>query len=201
MRIYFTANLDQNPKLAPRCQGIADTLTGAGVLLMSNVEKYNLAAFTSQDLEKMDQTGALMIERVDGLILEGTWPVAEAGYLVAIALAHQKPILFLVEKGTSVDKALLSLQKGKSASQFLQIVPYTEGSLQKIILDFIGGIEAGPGREIPNIKFTLRITPRIERYLQWKVQNTKLKKADYLRNVIEELMENDERFKKFLERK
>ncbi len=46
----------------------------------------------------------------------------------------------------------------------------------------------------PSIKFTLRITPRIEKYLSWKIKNTEKTKADYLRGEIEKIMEEDDEF-------
>ncbi len=51
--------------------------------------------------------------------------------------------------------------------------------------------------KIPKIKFTLRITPEIEQYLTFKVANTKESKAEYVRKLLEELMEKDEGYKKF----
>ncbi|MBU1167747.1 GAF domain-containing protein, partial [Patescibacteria group bacterium] len=52
--------------------------------------------------------------------------------------------------------------------------------------------------KIPNIKFTLRISKEIDRYLNWKVHNTKKTKADFLREaILEDLMEPDEEYKKF----
>lgn len=52
--------------------------------------------------------------------------------------------------------------------------------------------------KIPKIKFTLRITPEIEQYLTFKVTNTKESKAEYVRKLLEELMEKDDGYKKFL---
>lgn len=52
--------------------------------------------------------------------------------------------------------------------------------------------------EKADIKFTLRITPKIEKYLSWKTQNTDLTKADYLREMIDKDLTSDEDFKKFI---
>jgi hypothetical protein len=56
-------------------------------------------------------------------------------------------------------------------------------------------------KEIPRIKFTLRITPTIDEYLDWKSQEVKLKKADFLRDEIDQLIAKDAEFQKYLERK
>lgn len=52
----------------------------------------------------------------------------------------------------------------------------------------------------PTIKFTLRISKEIERYLKWKVHNTDKSKADFLREVIvDDLIANDTAYQEFLD--
>ena len=62
-------------------------------------------------------------------------------------------------------------------------------------------MEKGEGKETPTIKFTLRITPRIERFLHWKTHNTKVSKADFLRELIERLIDQDEDYQRFVGKK
>jgi len=201
MRIYFTADNQAEEKLQKRFSQIIDTLSSAGVLVMSNLADKNLSGFSSQDLEKIDQAGEGLLEKMDALIIEGTRPVPESAYLIAIALAHQKPILYLSEKGKAINKNLVHLQKDKNTAKFLNLKYYTENVLEKILLDFLQTIEKGEGREAPTIKFTLRITSRIERYLHWKTHNTKITKADFLRGLIEGLIDKDEDYQKFVGKK
>ncbi len=197
MRIYFTADNQAEEKLQTRFSKIISILSNAGVLVMSNLADKNLSGFSSQDLEKIEQAGEIMIEKMDALIIEGTRPVPESAYLIAIALTHQKPILYISEKGKLINKNLIHLQKDKNTAKYLSLQYYTENTLENSILNFLQNVEHGEGREAPTIKFTLRITPRIERFLQWKTHNTKITKADYLRDLIEELIDKDEDYKKF----
>ena len=198
MRIYFTADNQAEEKLQKRFSRIIEILNDAGVLVMSNLADVNLSGFSSQDLEKMNQAGEGVMEKMDALIIEGTRPIAESAYLVAIALAHQKPILYFAEKGKTINKNLVHLQKDKNTGKFLGLKYYTENILEKTLLDFLQTIEQGEGREAPTIKFTLRITPRIERFLHWKTHNTKKTKADFLRELIEKLIDEDQDYKKFV---
>ncbi len=165
---------------------------------MSNLAQKNISGFSSQDLERIGQSGEVMLEKVDALVIEGTRPLPESGYLVALALAHKKSILYLVEKGASTNKNLMHLLKDKNTAKLINLVEYTEKSLDQEVLNFLQTVEKGEGREIPSIKFTLRITPRIERYLYWKTHNTKISKADYLRNMIEGLIDEDKDYRKFV---
>ena len=200
MRIYFAADNQAESKLQQRFSRVVDTLNSAGVLVMSNLAERNLSNFSGADLEKIDQSGEILIEKVDALIVEESKPLAESGYLIAIALAYRKPILYLLEQGKQFNKNLLHLTTDKQTATLLHLKHYTDRSLEQTLIDFLAAVEQGGGREFPSIKFTLRITSRIERYLQWKTNNTKLSKADYLRNVIEDIIAHDEGYQRFISR-
>lgn len=198
MRLYFAADNQAEEKLQKRFSHIISILSEAGVLVMSNLADKNLVGFSSQDLDKINQSGEVLLEKMDALVIEGTKPISESGYLIAIALAHHKPILYLSEKGKLINKNLLHLRKDKSTAKLLQLEYYTDKNLDNVVLDFLQIVEKGEGREAPTIKFTLRITPRIERYLHWKTHNTKISKADFLRELIEGLIDKDENYQKFV---
>ncbi|OGY43848.1 MAG: hypothetical protein A2729_05180 [Candidatus Buchananbacteria bacterium RIFCSPHIGHO2_01_FULL_39_14] len=197
MRIYFAADNQAEERLQKRFSDIIEVLSNAGVLVSSNLADKNLVNFSSQDLEKISQAGETILEKMDGLVIEETKSLAESGYLIALALAHKKPILYLLEKGKTVNKNLLHLKNDKSITKLLNLKNYTEKDLEQIILEFLGEVEKGEGKQLPNIKFTLRVTSRIERYLHWKTHNTKLSKADFLRELIKKLIDQDEDYKKF----
>ena len=200
MRIYFTADNQAEDKLQKRFVRVIDLLSNAGVLVMSNLAGTNLSGFSNADLDRMNQAGEGMLERMDGLIIEGSSYLPESGYMIAIALAHKKPILYLSDKTRPINKNLLHLRKNKDAAKLLKLESYIDANLEKIVTEFLQQVERGEGREIPNIKFTLRITSRIERYLHWKTHNTSLSKADFLREEIEELIDKDEEYQKFVKK-
>jgi len=196
MQIYFSANKDAQD-LKNRFQKIIDILTNAGNSVMSDLGLQKSARFSETDIEKIRSAGQTLLEQMDALIIEATVRSPENGYLVALALTHKKPTLFLHQKGTDIDKNLLSLQKEKNTQHLLHIQSYSEDKLKNILLEFINLAEKKAGKQLPKIKFTLRITPRIERYLHWKTHNTKISKADFLREEIEKMIEKDEEFKKY----
>ena len=200
MRIYFTADNQAEDKLQKRFVRVIDLLSNAGVLVMSNLAGTNLSGFSNADLDRMNQAGEGMLERMDGLIIEGSSYLPESGYMIAIALAHKKPILYLSDKTRPINKNLLHLSNNNDASKLLKLESYIVANLEKIVTEFLQQVERGEGREIPNIKFTLRITSRIERYLHWKTHNTSLSKADFLREEIEELIDKDEEYQKFVKK-
>lgn len=197
MRVYFTADKSAEEKAQRNFSKIIEVLTNSGVLVMSNLLNQNVSGFSSQDLEKIEESGEVLLEKMDALMIEGSKPFAESGYMIAIALAHKKPILYLTEKSKPVSQNLIHLKKDKETAKLLDIEQYTDSSLDKVVLSFLQKVEKGQGREVPNIKFTLRITPRIERYLHWKTHNTKVSKADFLRELIEKLIDEDESYLKY----
>ena len=200
MRIYFTADNQAEDKLQKRFVMIIDSLAKAGVLVMSNLVGSGLKGFSGADLDRMEQAGEGMLERMDALIIEGSSYLAESGYLIAIALAHKKPVLYLSDKTRPINKNLIHLKKNKDAAKLLSLEYYTEGNLAKVLNNFLGQVERGEGWEVPNIKFTLRITSRIERYLHWRTHNTKISKADFLREMIEKMIDEDEEYQKFVKK-
>jgi hypothetical protein len=201
MRLYFAADEQAEEKYQKRFSRIIEILDQAGVLVMSNLVDKNVSGFSSQDLEKFDAEGVVLLEKMDALIIEGTRPVGESGYLIALALAHQIPILYISEKTKPISQNLIHLRKDKKTAGLLNLQYYSEKTMEKTILDFLQTLETGEGRQIPNIKFTLRITPRIERFLHWRTANTKKTKADFLRELIEKLIDNDGEYQKFSSKK
>lgn len=119
----------------------------------------------------------------------------QSTYLIALALAKQKPVLYFIEQGRRPPSAIRQLQEHELFRRLLRIIPFTKKSLERDIAKAVHGIEDGTLAEVPTIKFTLRVTPSMERYLQWKSKKTGLSKADFLRQVVqEEIIDKDQEY-------
>ncbi|MFA6918966.1 MAG: hypothetical protein WC244_02525 [Patescibacteria group bacterium] len=199
MKIYFSVNQDNTIKGSDFAESVVKILNRAGVLVLSNFKQEDIFEFAEQDLERVENSGESILKKIDAIIIDSNSSTEENGYLVALALTHKKPILYLVEKGYVIDRHLSGLLKNKDVAKLLRVAFYHDHNLEKVILKFIAETESGNGTEVPNIKFTLRITSKIERYLYWKTHNTKLSKADYLRDILEKMIAEDEEYKKYLE--
>ncbi|MFA6421846.1 MAG: hypothetical protein WCV92_00345 [Candidatus Buchananbacteria bacterium] len=197
MKIYFSVaqNTEKNTDLAEQ---VVRILNQAGILVLSNYKQEDIFEFAEQDLERVENSGESILKKIDAIIIDSNSSTEESGYLIALALTHKKPILYLAEKGNVLDRHLSGLLKNKDVAKILKVAFYYDQNLEKVILKFITEIETGYGIENPNIKFTLRITSRIERYLYWKTHNTKTSKADYLRDILEKMIAEDEEYKKYL---
>jgi len=201
MKLYFYSPEQKNEKLQQNCGVVLSTLKNAGVVVVASYDEQHLTDFSKEDLEKINMTGENLLDKMDGLIIEASHPDSEVGYLLAYAISQKKPTLYIYEKGTSTKGALLYLSS-KNIPDFIWIKPYLSNDLEKIILEFINKVETGERQEIPSIKFTLRITPQMERYLTWKAQKLGRTKADFLREFItDEVIKKDIEFQEYIKKK
>lgn len=171
------------------------TLKNAGVILVTNIEENYEADFSQKELRRLKMSGQNLLDKMDAFVIEATQPDPEVGYLLAYAMSQKKPVLYLVLKGTKIGGRLRQLP------DHVVIKEYTEESVVEELMEFLRHLEQGWEDASPTIKFTLRITPQIERYLNWKANRKKITKADYLRDaIVAELLEKDEQYKKYLNR-
>jgi len=188
MKIYFhTKNEDSSDKLRQIHQRIFDFFHNNGVAVISNL------------LDRPSSQQNLTFEDINGLVVEGPGSVQEVGYLVALALAQQKPILYLLPKGVLLPDQLRSLRDNKQLKRLFLLQYYSDKNLNSFLVDFIDLIETGElRREVPTIKFTLRFTPRASRFITWHAKQKKISKADYLRKLIDEQIVKNEGYQSFL---
>lgn len=126
-------------------------------------------------------------EEYDLMLLDGQFSNIDTGYLAAMALSREKTILCLIPKGFPIPEIFEQLVAVKSYSKLFKPIFYTSGDidsvLKKVLLDCIP-----VNKEKASIKFTLRITPTMEKFIESKSKELALSKADYLRNLIQDQM-------------
>lgn len=187
MKIFFQANPNVAEELKVKYQQILK-------IFQKNEADY----LTNLEPERLEQVEILIFNQIQAVIIEGTKLNPEANYILALALSQKKPILFLLNKGSALSEQIKAIIKNKKLTENFLLCFYNEKNLEKQLnyfFDYIGGARK---KELATIKFTLRLTPKMERYLSWKIANTTLKKADYLRNILGKVIEEDEEYKKFL---
>ena len=123
---------------------------------------------------------------------------------MAWAFSAQKPVLYFLPKGQVIDPALKIFQDGRRAGKVFKVRYYAEGKLKENILQ---GLEAlalafkSKEKQLADIKFTLRITSRIERFVNWKAKRRKMTKANFMRFFLTQMMEEDCGFQNYLNKK
>lgn len=193
MRVYLFTPLVASPELNANYRRIVDTLKASGVFVVASADEHN-TDFKREELERMQEAGEILLDKMDCIIIEASKPDQEIGYLLAYAISQKKPVLYLFQRGASEGVAHGYLTK-KNTPEFIKIVQYTSAALEEKLLEFLNECSTGTIiKEKPNIKFTLRITPHMERYLEWKSKKLKKKKADFLREIVEKIIEGDGEF-------
>ncbi len=152
-----------------------------------------LETFGAHKVER-DEDGSLDFDRIEAVIINGNENIVEASYVIAVAIAKQKSVLFLLEKGSLVPESIKDFRADKKMRNLFHLAFVTPEKLYKQVQDFIEKAE-GETKEYPSIKFTLRITPSMERYLQWKSKRSGISKADFLRNELASISQKDPDFK------
>lgn len=147
------------------------------------------------------QQGVQLVDHnnYDLLILDGGSSDTARGYLAALALAQRKPVFCFIPKGFPVPEVFEEIGESKELQKLFKLFFYTKDSLEKVTEQALQLLGAKIMGEKPIIKFTLRITPSMEHYLEWKSSQTGLSKADFLRQQIQEkIIDKDEKFSDML---
>lgn len=194
MHVYFYAPPTKQSDLKQAYARVKDTLSHTDLYVSTNTEseEVQVSAEVMADSRAKDVP---LLEQMDAFIIEGTTSDPEIGFLIAHAIALKKPTLYLYRRGTVPQ--IFSRISQRELPCFVKVLAYDEEKLNSAILAFLKSIEGVAIREVPRIKFTLRVTASIEEYLHFKTHNTKLSKADYLRERIEKLMEKDEEWQEY----
>ena len=171
-------------------------LTLCGNRVITNKEKSE-KQFREQEVLEAQKTGVGLLHKIDGFILDLSEPQQEVGYFIALAVLHGKPCLCLYPRGIRAEWVDFYAQQVR---QYKKIVfrPFTRSNFKMLLNTFSDEIRSGftDKDDIPSLKYTLRISPRIDRYLRWKAAHGDISKADYIRDAIKKMMESDQSYKK-----
>ncbi|MBI3626988.1 hypothetical protein HY224_03005 [Candidatus Uhrbacteria bacterium] len=191
MRVYFFSSCKENFLVNEK---IAHVLAMSGIQIMSNLSVDD--ELLQEQLRQVDASGESPFSRIDGLVVEGSEKSRQINFLIASAISHCKPVLFLADQETILPLTISNLLQHRNATDLFTYKKYSHlETLKPHLKDFLLVMARFSTSGIPNIKFTLRITPAIDRYLIWKAQRSCMTKADLLRKlVIDRLMTVDEEY-------
>lgn len=125
------------------------------------------------------------IKKADVIVFEVSQPAVSVGFEVATALNMSKPVVVLYKKDSGIiPHALKGIHNDK-----LQILSYddlTLGEMLELSLDY--------AQETADVRFNFFVSPAISSYLDWIAQHKKVPRSVYLRNLIEDDMNNNEEY-------
>jgi predicted DNA-binding protein len=188
MHIYFYSNASDNDQ---NSQQILQYLRRVGATVISETSTKKVAT----------EAGALPMDKVDALLIYGQKLDAQAGYWLAWAVSKNKDVLCLLPEGTKLDAALEHLLTDSVASKKLHLERYQAKDVLDKVANFLESFGQENLSELYNIKYTLRLSRKINEYLDWKSAATSIDKATWLRENIQGLMEGDKDWQSYLSTK
>lgn len=184
MKIYFYSN-NQNGK---------DALTISKYLKKVGIEfKDNFSDIDNVDNFAQDSA----LSKVDSLIVLTSNLSEKEIYLIALSLSQNKDVLCLIPQGKNVGNALKNLKDNDKFSDKLYVEKYQGNSLIEKVSIFLESLHKDDMKELFNIKYTLRVSSKINSYLNWKANQINMPKADWIRDIIRELMNSDQGYQDF----
>lgn len=187
MKIYFYSNQYLNNQDA---KDIVIYFKKAGIDVTSNLSSTGEGNLDGGSLDK-----------VDAFVFQGDKLDTKASYLMALVLAQNKEVLCLLPQGTKLDASLKDLEADSKLAKKIHIELYKEDNLKQKVLDFLRIIDNDSIRNLFNIKYTLRISSKIADYLNWKADQENIKKADWIRDQIQNIMQDDDAYQEFSKNK
>ncbi len=189
MHVYFYGPTTKSRELTEAYGLIKTTLRQADLWVSTNTEPDEIQV-SAEVMAETKHSGVPLLERMDAFIIEGSTSDPQVGFLLAQAIAQTKPTLYLYQRGL-VPEIFQHLSRTE-LPKHLHAIAYTSPGLEKSLREFLEGLTGKKVRQVPRHKFTLRITDAIEEFLHFKTHNTKVTKADFLRDQIERWMGEDD---------
>lgn len=171
---------------------VHDNKTGGEVEKLC--EAYDVAILTEEAVQQIEPIDVheFFLDSIDLLILEITKPSQETQFVLAQALLAETPLLCLYAKNQT-PRQLLEYIRKKRAPRKVKTYAYLEHELPMVIDKFIRRFDPRVNAEddIPSQKFTMRLSPRLDRYIEWNAKRNSESKADSIRRLLTNSMEED----------
>lgn len=141
---------------------------------------------------KHPSLGLSFLDQVDALILDITRPSQDVQFILAHALLLQKPTLCVYAKNYPPRDVIAYIKK-QPAPRSIKTFSYSTQSLAEGIRRFVAQQHVDPEERdvVPSIKYTLRMTPQTDRYIQWLSEKERKTKAIVLREIFAQMALND----------
>jgi len=190
MRIYICSDFKKNPATSKL---LVRLVSEKGFQVLTNEEVIDPKKHEPKGWYAQHEA----FHMLRGLILEITEITPQITYLLAQAMFMKKPLLCLYEKSKPPREFLMLIRK-KHCPDFIIMKSYTLQKIEATLNPFLASLSSEVMQTVANIKFTLRISPKIEQYLQWKAKQEGMTKANYLRNLLLALQQEDREYRQWL---
>lgn len=199
IRLYFYGPPTTKRPLLEAYRTVRDVCNRADIQLSNGAGRFD-ANVPTETIAEFAAAGAPLLDAMQAIIVEGSSQDPQTGYLLAYALAEKRPLLYLYTRG-DVAPDVLRYMNVRDIPKFVTIATYRPETLRTTVGQFLGRIGDVKVREVPRIKFTLRLTDTLDQFLDFRVRNTKKTKADFLREHLDREADRDEEFQRYLKKR
>lgn len=126
---------------------------------------------------------SLEAKRADLLVLDAHKDSVRLGYRIGAFLTTKRPVLVLHPKETELHG--FAPDDMENAYQYLTVKGYTEETVEKILKGYLANLNTNMRR------FNFFISPDLDEYLSWVPYIKHVSRAEFVRDLIRETMEND----------
>jgi len=182
MKIYFYTNQELDNQAAKE--------------IIFCLKRAGLEVITDGSKNKQTSDGNAL-PKAEAMIFQGLAMDAKSSYLLAFALARNQKVLCLMPVGAKIDSNWSNLQSSETMSEKISIEFYDDKNLKEKVYDFLKKLDTSTAKELFNIKYTLRVSKKIAEYLNWKAEESAQPKADWLREQIAQMMNQDKKYQDF----
>ena len=184
MKIFFTASLRAKQSgFEQTIDTICDVIDSHYELYAKHILDQNLEEVKQWSFNKKLQyynEAYKEIKRCDLFVAEVTYPSANVGYEIALALDNEKPVILLHQNHTT---AILDLIHADDYSDQLNLIKYTKTNLTKKLTEILLSLNGSKDK-----RFTLLLPPYILNHLSRIAKKQKMPRAVYIRKLIEKDM-------------
>lgn len=155
-----------------------------------------IAISSLSEHKNMSQAVAHFLDQVDALLIEITDPTDLEHFILAQAVLADKPTLCLYQKNRPPRK-LLDYIRSRKTPRSIKTFSYSPSTVDEAIESFIRrhNPDSLDDVHMPSIKYTLRLTPFIDQYLDWVSRQQSKTKANMIRSILIDAAERDEDYR------
>ncbi len=185
MKILYICSIDQFKTNRERYNLIRRILLATGHELtfdwLTKIEN-NLGQYSKLNLSRLFDSTIAAIKESDAVVIEGTIPSFEAGFIANFAAKNRKSVLILIEGNEGVDFSSLNIIE----TEHIFIKNYNKENIENLLSEFLKD-NAGE----PSYRFNIILGRRQKNYLNWADRFYRKSKSELIREIIDDKANND----------
>lgn len=158
---------------------------------LDNADRVYQTSYKERNINDIFKQVTSAIDEADAVIIEYTVPNFSTSHQINYAILKRKPILvmrLMKDNPRFSDSYLEAI-----TSPLLTLRQYTKKDFKEVIDEFLGIAEIGMGQQ----RYNIVLEKRQKYYLDWAANEYKKSRSEILRELVDEMSEKDEKYRKY----